>query len=56
MYGNWMLLIICMVLMLVCVMLSLLLQGFVKRVSNVANASDKFVFQLQTSVGDDDDL
>jgi len=54
MYGNWMLLIVCMILMFFCVMLSLLLQGVVKRVSNVANASDRFNFQLQTDGGDDD--
>jgi len=55
MYGNWMLLIICMIIMIICGMLSLLLHGLVRRGNNVVNASEKFAMQLQADVMDDDD-
>ncbi len=52
-YGNWMILILCMVLLALCFMASLLLQGMVKRVGpNV----DHFVLQLKPSGDSEDEI
>lgn len=46
MFGNWMLLIVCMVLLLLCLMTSFLLHGMIKR--QTSSDMDHFVLQLKS--------
>lgn len=53
-YGNWMILILSMVLLAICLMTSLLLQSLLRR-SRAANV-DHFVLQLRPSEDSDDEV